>query len=512
MRLLPTALVVAAGCDLGVVAAPDALPPAEDFGVVVSPRTGDLIVDHDAAAIVVVEGFHTRPGQEIEIQALVAPFDRASSWQTVATARTDDEAIDDVYPFSITVGGASLWPRGGLLHLRALVDGEELAGFFDDSEECFEDAGESWRNRAAACANEYAGGGIVLASVDLGPLGVLGSDERYLDDKGRITPEETLAYYAAIDAPPTLTEFRARYLLADQASAFYYNAGDLGIGREMHCGTFPAGAGPGVGCYVANYGEFGGSRAVAEGALVAGVAAGGAVGELATVAMVYRPPIEADGAVQFMLYGANEALAVEAVLDTHGDNASVPNNCLSCHGTHASYDELTERVKDARFLPFDPAAFSFIEEDGFRRADQEDQLRRLNELVLATDPGFGSRELILGMYGEGLEVAGTVADEGFVPDGWSGESAEHVYREVIAPYCRGCHASREVGGGADSLDFTDEAGFLAVAATIADVVCTRGNEEVHRMPDAEVTQQRFWTGRARAYLAAIIDLGGPCLP
>jgi hypothetical protein len=487
MRLLPTALVVAAGCDLGVVAAPDGPPPVEPFGVVTSPRTGDLIVDHDAAAIVFVEGFHSTPGQEIEVQVLVAPYDRATSWQTVATAVSEGAPVDDVHPWSISIGTAGLWPRGGLLHLRALAGGEPLASFFHDDQP----------------NDDLSGAGIVLVSADLGDLGALGSDERYLDDKGAIAPEETLAYYAAIDAPPTLAEFRARYVVADEAIAYYYNEGDLGIGREMHCGTFPSGAGPGVGCWVANYGTFGGERAEAEAALLSGV-------EFATVAMVYRPPIEADGAVQFMLYGADEQLAVEAVLDTHGDNASVPNNCLSCHGSHASYDPLTERVRDARFLPFDPAAFGFLERDGFRRADQEDQLRRLNELVLATEPGFGSRELILGMYGEGLEVPGTVADDTFVPAGWSG--AEPVYREVVAPYCRGCHASRESGGGRDPLDFTDQADFVAAAATIADVVCSRGNERVHRMPDAEVTQQRFWTGRARAYLATMVDLGGPCPP
>src|SRR5207253_10498813 len=115
---------------------------------------------------------------------------------------------------------------------------------------------------------------------------------------------ETAAYYTAIDAPATLAAFRTRYGFDDPAnvtSAFYYNAGDLGIGRAMQC---TGGAGGAVACAVSNFGSFGGSVTDALAGLV--VAAAGAVdqGAFATVAMTYRPPASVD----FMVYGANGAL------------------------------------------------------------------------------------------------------------------------------------------------------------------------------------------------------------
>jgi hypothetical protein len=74
---------------------------------------------------------------------------------------------------------------------------------------------------------------------------------------------ETEAYYAGIgidfsgggpsvlDALASLDAFRKRYFTADPTEYItrYYNRGDLGIGREMHC-VF----GGERACYVSNYG------------------------------------------------------------------------------------------------------------------------------------------------------------------------------------------------------------------------------------------------------------------
>ena len=89
-------------------------------------------------------------------------------------------------------------------------------------------------------------------------------------------------YYAEIGAPVTLDEWKTAYFPTTggsrRASANYYNAGDLGFGREMHCYeeyNFTA-------CYVANHGL--GAGAPAEISVQDAVAN---TRLLPTVAMVY---------------------------------------------------------------------------------------------------------------------------------------------------------------------------------------------------------------------------------
>jgi hypothetical protein len=189
--------------------------------------------------------------------------------------------------------------------------------------------------------------------------------------------EETIAYYAAINAPPTLTDFMTRFgFPGDETSAVYYNLGDLGIGREMHCRATETPAG-GLACYVRNYGTFGGTF---DDAIAAMLAAGP---PLATVAMVYTPPIDAPNAVSFIVYGPDGSLVNEAQLDTRGDNKSIPQNCLNCHGGRSRYDLATHASQGARFLPFDPSAFAYAEQPDLTLAAQEGKLRQLNRLVNA---------------------------------------------------------------------------------------------------------------------------------
>jgi hypothetical protein len=487
-------------------------PPPEEFGIVTSPRTGDAITNQGGAATLLVQGLYTSPDVVIDIQAQTgATWTTIAHVQTSATPVPDAAADDDPrYPFLVVVDASAVWPPGGVIHLRAQADGLDLIGFFDDVDAC-RAAWPTWRIAAQHCGNVYGERtGITMVSTDLDVDALVGAGT-FLDDKGLVTPTETADYYLAIDAPATVADFRARYLIDDEVTAAYYNAGDLATGREMHCATFPAAAGTGVACYVHNYGIFGSTRTDAEAELAAGVAAGAGTGSFATVAMVYTPPITAPNAVQFIVYGPGQTLVTEAILDTHGDNAAIPSNCTNCHGSDARYDVATHELSGARMLPFDPAAFDFVDQAGLRRVDQEESLRRLNQLVLATEPGFPAESLIRGLYDAHVDEPGRVADTTWVAPGWSGESASHVYREVIAPYCRGCHASRESAAGGETWDLADEQRFVGSANTIQAVVCGGGNANVHRMPNAEAAQRRFWQSRARAYLGAIIDIGA-CTP
>lgn len=485
------------------------LPP--DFGVLTSPRLGDT---GDPTAPVAVAGLHTRPGQVIAIEVL-----SGGVWTAIGQATTDTTPAvgllpdggdgDARYAFHATVDLSAAWPRGGLVQLRARDADSVLVDFFHDSDACL-GASSTWRERARACG-EYLDRGVVLASVDgepdLGP-----TKQLFLDDKGAVGAAETDAYYAAIGAPPTEAEFEARFLQRDIQTMTYYNVGDLGVGRGMKCGHFTAASGQqGTACASSNFGKFGGTVAEGLDAAVQGAIKGNHAGAFASVCMTFTPPLDQPNAVQFFVYGADDKLVNRALLDTHGDNQAIPNNCLSCHGSNASYDPVTHAVTGARFLPFDPQAFEWANLTGFRRQDQEANLRALNAIVYDGSASPAVQELLRGFYGGAPATSTAPANGGYVPPGWRGQLQEHVYREVVAPYCRACHVSRGNGDERESLDFAIADQLTSRATIVAQVVCGNGNARVHRMPDAQVSQHRFWSGPARAYLAALVDLPA-CTP
>jgi len=392
-----------------------------------------------------------------------------------------------------------------------MAGAERLVGLYHDADACFAQVNGTIQAKARACASDFLSGLVLVAS---SPSPADNGAPTYLLDKGEISQNETLQYYAEIAAPPTLAEFRTRYgfdlAVSDEASASYYNSGDLGIGREMHCASFPSNGLSGVACYVRNFGEFGGSIGFALSELAAGTA-------FATVAMVYEPPFSQGNSVQFMVYGATGALASLAALDTQADNESIPNNCLNCHGGSGRYETNNERVRGARFLPFDPSAFLFADTAGLRLADQQDDFRRLNQLVLKAEPTIAMREMVEGFYGgaAGLALQNTPANTRYVPPGWTESSATvKVYQEVVGPYCRSCHVSQQTTALArDILDFSSSAVFLAQANQIVEVVCgTPGSAASHTMPNAEVTLKAFWASPARAYLLAYLGATGACSP
>jgi hypothetical protein len=390
--------------------------------------------------------------------------------------------------------------------------GEVLRAFDYDAETCFDKhAGATLGTLARECGSRFAQ--LVLISPSPTPadqpLGPNAGGPYFLLEKPLVTPEETAAYYATIGAPATLTEFRTRYgfdVPGAEVTASYYNSGDLGIGRRMHCASFTDATGPGTACVVENFGVFGGT--VADG--LAGTLDLAAT-PLASVAMVYRAPISAPNAVSFMVYGAAGTLVDQAPLDTQGDNPSIPSNCLNCHGSASSYDPITHSVSGARFLPFDAAAFTFSEQSGFTRFAQEEALRKLNVMVAASEPSPGSMDQLSGMYSGAVGVSGNTGNWRWVPDGWySDPQSFTTYREVVAPFCRSCHASHAaVSGAASDLAFVDAAGFKLKAPLIMAAVC--GQRDIG-MPNAEVTLRAMWSGRARAYLVAYLDMPGACAP
>lgn len=457
------------GCVVGDFTAdpdPSPTPGPEPGGIVREPRHGDVLVGDPSTLTITVRGQHPQPGAGVAIQVLADPNNLAT-WTTLAStqARGDGAFSVEVRPVA-AAADAVRWPAGGILRMR-VVDASGRALPHDSSQP---------ERTVLAVVNESS------------PP----ANWQYLIEKPLGNAAQTQAYYQAINAPITLDAFRQRFgFVGNDPDTVYYNEGDLGIGREMHCRPQ---AGGGLACYVRNFGEFGGDRDEA----IALTLAGGI--PLATVAMTYQPPVTAANAVRFMVYGPNGALINEAQLDTHGDNTSIPQNCLNCHGANARYDAATRQVLDARFLPFDPAAFSFASRTDVTFAAQEGDFARLNSLIAATSPTPQLSEWMAGMF-----PASGRYQPGFVPPAWSQSAADRqLYGKVIAPYCRTCHASL-LGG--DLL--ASPAVLQANAAMVAAKVC---NRSPRAMPSAEVTARSFFASGARAWLLTWLDQPGSCAP
>lgn len=488
------------------VGAPDDAPeqpplPPPATGLILEPRNGARQRDRqvevsglvdDAASAVVVE--------------LLDPTTR--TWLAVGPASVDPAgSAESGFPVSATVDlDQEQFPDGGLAHLRLVIDGVPL-GVVDDGDEaeaCLA-ATPLLADRLTACRS----GATAVSLYD--PSDAPDQRVRYLDRKGDLDPDETRDYYEAIDAPRTLEGFINRYNMDedDTAVTVYYNRGDLGIGREMHCRDFGTPGGQAVACYVRNYGDFGGSRQEAIEELLVGAESGNGEGSFATVAMVYEPPYDAPNAVKFMVYnGIDNTLLDEAQLDVAGDNVSIPSNCLNCHGNASYYDEQRREIMFANFLPFDPEAFDFADENGFRLEDQQNQFRAQNQMFLNTSPPPALAELVKGWYGGGENLVGDANLE-VIPAAWDTPQSRKVYREVITPYCRGCHSSRE-----DSLSFRDPGQLYFAGVLIGNVVCGNGPDDSHTMPNAEAMLEPFWRSNARALLASFMgaETFGACAP
>jgi hypothetical protein len=311
-----------------------------------------------------------------------------------------------------------------------------------------------------------------------------------------------------------LSDFLARYGFgSNEAKAYYYNRGDLGIGREMHCVDRMAIDGQ-IACYVKNF--FGGDGSTEFGfGMSSNIAfdnmdAGNA---FATVAMVYRRDAPAKDRVYFVVYDGNGVISSTAALDRHGlnyllefqkngrtpdpavfgangvnFNNHIPTNCINCHG--GKYDPATNSVTEALFLPFDLDQFEFQDAAGKRRTEQLDAFARLNSMVRKVALGSGAPQIadqIDGWHSNlatGSEVLRPVFNSGYVPIGWTQTASDTaLYKSVIRPYCRNCHV-------ANSPNFSTEAEFFRHALKSYSNVCG------YQMPHALQTVREFWLSSA----------------
>jgi len=300
-----------------------------------------------------------------------------------------------------------------------------------------------------------------------------------------------------------------------QASATYYNRGDLGLGREMRCVRNGCGE---TACYVQNFGAVDdngrpkikfGDKTAAETAVTQGK-------PFATVAMVEHHGREEDdpNKVIFVAYEHNlddpgdpwqAGLAEEAVLDNKQHNTFIPGNCLSCHGIESRYNTETNTIEGAPvFLPFDLQAFQYFSSPS--RTDQEADFKALNKLIYNTrlvkqidangNPRRPWAKHIIELWYNNWNSATFINDKVPTATGsgipWSSsDNTKQMYKKVVALACRTCHISAVAP--IRSMDSFSR--FKEMNATIVhgDICGT------HIMPHSEQSSNVFWNSAGRSH-------------
>ncbi|MBZ4416841.1 hypothetical protein [Myxococcus sp. RHSTA-1-4] len=503
---------------------------------ILDPQNGQTFNGPVTGTTVSFSAYHTSANATSRVQVLSSPTADPSvsaNWITLATATSAASGYNDttgatVYPWSANVtpvpsaAFAARWPAGGLAFLRALTSDGYTHATFDDVtfDDCFSEVlgrpDWAWTDVTTDCGGLGASR-LAVVSTSPTPLELprVTGGIRFLSKKGVGSDAETNNYYTTINAPLTLAAFRSRYMVPTvgdseaEVTATYYNDGDLGIGREMHCRRFAANAnhGAGMACHVSNYGTFGHTS---EADITAALnQATSRTGAFATVAMVYEPS-RANNPVTFMVYDAAGNRSTRAGLDTRLANDTVPRNCLTCHGinSYVSVAGSTVTVANARFLPFDLDSFRYSTAAPFRRADQAESLRRLNALVKGTVPATtGISRLVDQWYPAGVNTVNAAFDGKRLPPGWESSGSDatdrrSLYDGVVKNYCRTCHISSE----STYYTFENHADFVGNGARILELTCNwpaarlNSAEGGAMMPHAEHVARRFWQSGARAYL------------
>jgi hypothetical protein len=290
----------------------------------------------------------------------------------------------------------------------------------------------------------------------------------------------------------------------------YYNKNELGLGRELGCGTFDDGNGWGTACYVTNYGfrfnDRQGSMKAAEEQLK----------PRNTVCILYQPSMPEQQQVQFFVFDGDGNRQEWAQLDSMGPRPH-PQICTNCHG--GSYDDTTHLVSGAHFLPLDPDLVDFGTAP-HDRASQENAIHAVNAIAFDTtvftdsddDGHFDARTTrgntssqrltaeqsanIWRMYfipgQQDIYSMGATAGSVGRPMGWISDDATQdqrvgdLYAKVVYPYCATCHNA--VGPGLLRARFAFAGGFLADGAMKA-AVCT---SSAYSMPNAQATMNQMW--------------------
>lgn len=323
------------------------------------------------------------------------------------------------------------------------------------------------------------------------------------------------------DDKDTLTKWKSHNgFPTGEVAAYYFNAADLGFGREMHCRLT---GGTDLACYVTNYGGVGVAPEDALADMLFDPDLDGIPDGQNPVATVAMETDSVQGA-KFYVYDAAGDLIPQAALDSEGPKA-VPQICLICHG--GNYNPTTNQVTGASFREFDVFSFKYDTVSGFTLSNQQEDLRKLNSFVKDTGPNASNPndpivDLIDGLYPTGVGTPGSTAQGDFhdnlvstpysnyyIPSDWNGSDKERtLYLNITRRYCRACHV-----GQSSFLDWTKYSQFTAFSGLIDNAVCS-----TYDMPHAEVPLKNFWFStnpHGPAYLAdgtTGLGFASPCTP
>jgi hypothetical protein len=288
---------------------------------------------------------------------------------------------------------------------------------------------------------------------------------------------------------------------AGEVVTYYYNNGDLGLGREMHCKN----TGPKLACYVTNYGT--GTPPIQDvfGAITDAINHNNPI---ATVAMEYDPAADSGSnryGVQFYVYNhaTGDQIDTRAQLDGEGLKYA-PQICFACHGGDL---DSSNKANGSAFREFDVFSFKYdrpVAEGGhdYTQSNQEQNFRILNEMVKGTNPNALNPNnpivaLIDSWYASCGGVGSTAcsADPNYtIPGNWTGK--ETLYRGVVATDCRACHIAQ--ASFLDWTSFTQLDNFLGAQGR---PVCAGS----HDMPHGQLPFQNFWLSTNPAAKALLAD-------
>jgi hypothetical protein len=301
-----------------------------------------------------------------------------------------------------------------------------------------------------------------------------------------------------------------------EATAIYFNNGDLKFGRDMHCRVTNTGTNA-LACYVSNFGNVGTDDAITAVTAAEAYEASGKVTPqpVATVTMEYDPV----KGVQFWAYhgevitgGVSDGgkYFPNPTLDSQG-NKTMPDICMGCH--YGSYSgSTTTGVVGAAFLPFDLDSFKDDTNQLFPAnppsAAVQTQLHTLNNMIANTAPPAAITELINQLWYSSTTAtvpftfnqgAAQLPGTPFV-DG-SGHHYEPLYDNVVKQVCRTCHVANPLPWNTYSL-------MQGAAGDIQFHACAPEKN----MPNAEVPWKVYWQENKSSTLASELNFSGAGCP
>jgi hypothetical protein len=336
---------------------------------------------------------------------------------------------------------------------------------------------------------------IPLSVAKVSQSDVFLSTSRYAPGKDKTTKQPltrdqldaiTKAYYNDLPLGAFKTTFNnwraSNFQLGDTARAVFFNACDLGVGRDVHYSAFnDTATGKNTYAFYAIY------YPTAEDAAAA-------IRQIAVAAMEYIwSPALKKYITTFYVFGPDGQRSNAAVQDERGFKP-VPQVCMQCHGGDSDQLRELEQGKNiggdlgSYFIPFDLDSYTYSKSPAFPRNTQLSNLKVMNRAIHdKTNPSQTAKTLIENWYG-GANLPNAF-NGSFKTADWQNTANNNfispAYFSSFAISCRNCHLSqvRELG------TFTD---LSARANTVNLLVYEFQKEDRKPMPAAFRTFSIFW--------------------